>query len=156
MQRNRAANNLSSVDDKQPIGLIRNLLQRAQVVEHFRDCLRVAHDHDVLCHQAADRILIVVPGVLQPGPVLRLQRLGHLVEHILGGFAGEKGQVVGVERSRAVDQLLALQFLNERATNLLARLDQRRSRLRRLELPKHQQAIVCGQESRITAMSAGC
>ena len=105
----------------------------------------LAYDDHVLRHETADGILIVVSGVLQPGTVLCRQRLGHLVEHVFWGLAGEKCQIVGVECAKGGHELLAVQLLDERATNRLARLDQRGSGLRWLELPKHQQAIVCGQ-----------
>ena len=116
-----------------------------KVLENLRHRLRLAHDHHVLRHEAADGILIVVAGVLQPGTILRRERLGHLFEYILRSFAGEKCQVVGVERAERAHELIAIQFLDERGSNRLARLDQRCARLLRLELPKHQQAIVGGQ-----------
>ena len=137
--------NLPRVDDKQPIGLVRDLLQCAQLLQHLGNGLRVAHHDHVLRHEPADGILIVVAGILQPGTILRRQRLGHLFEYILGGFAGQERQVVGVERAQSGHQLVAPQLLDERRPNRLARLDQRCSRLRGLELAKHQQAIVCRQ-----------
>ena len=69
----------------------------------------------------------------------------HFLDHVVGSFAREKRQIVGVERAGGADELVASQLLDQRAANRLARLDQRRARLLRLELTKHQQAIVGGQ-----------
>ena len=82
MQRQRAPDDLPRVDDKQSIGLIGNL-PRPQILQHFSDRLRFAHGHHVLCHQATDRVLVVIPRVLQPGTVLGRQRLRHLLDHVV-------------------------------------------------------------------------
>ena len=83
--------------------------------------------------------------VLQPGTVLGGQRLRHFVHHVVGNFAREKRQIVGVERQTGLDQLVSSQFLNKRSANSLARFDQRGASLLGFELTKHQEAIVSGQ-----------
>lgn len=145
MQWDGTANDLPGVDGKQAIGLVRNLPERSQVVEHFVDRLRLAHRDDVGRHEPADRALVIVARIAQPGSVLGRQRLRHLLDDVLGGLTGEKREVVGVERAQHRHHLVAVELLEQRAASGLAGFDDGGSCLIGLELSEDQQPIAPGQ-----------
>ena len=157
MQRDRAAHDLARVDHEQAIGLVGDLVPRAQLAEHLGDRLRVAHRNDVLGHEPADRALVVVTRIGQPRPVLRRQRLRHFLEHVVGGLARQVGEIVGVEREQDRHELVARELARGASRDVAS-------------VASTSAAPACsgsscrntsrrsspGSESRIAAMSAGC
>ena len=145
MQRNRSSDNLPRIDDKHPVGLIGNVVERAQILEYFGHRLMLAHRDHVLRHELADRVFCVVSRVGQPRSVTWLEASRDFIEHVLWHFVGEEGEIVSVERAECRDELVSRKFIDERGSSRFARLDEGGAGLLQFELTENDKAIVGGQ-----------
>ena len=66
----------------------------------------------------------MLASVLEPGSILRGERLGHLFDDVFRCLAGKKREIVGIERLQDRRELVAIEFAKEGSPHRFARFDQ--------------------------------
>jgi hypothetical protein len=124
VDRQHAQQPLVAVDDKHLVGLRRQLVETAEVMEHGLEGHVGPHRDVVEIHQRADHVVVEWHRSAKLFALLDRQLLKHIVHDLLREVAGELRDLVGFERLRRRDELVGIQRRDQRFADRVGHLEQ--------------------------------